>query len=418
MERSRAAQNARAAAAASLFVGSSSSPRIPILSGQRNGKGPSGRAPEKRQGPAPTLLQGFVGNEESDEDEEDVQVVEPATTSMSRTRSQDTRSPSLLQDQASANKRQLRDASLEHAGSSAHSNRSTARGSSTNSFTASRASPKASSSRVTLEHFPWTEEYEDDDADLEEVEVTQQHPARTASTLRPASSVADLRRADDGSIRRPLSRSPLATADAGPLPPVKVEVISDNEDDDDDDIVEVAPPPGSTHHNVLPRRQEVPEVFSLSSSSRDPRHSAAGDATTAGDEDDGGFIKEEEDIGQAGAPSSILHAIGRYGKHATKQRVAANGGKDPFEKEDDARYRARLEQEEAESRGEGGCAQGRAASKTPVPFVRDEPWPEHFVKLEKTFKAVNIVYAFCSARKHMAPTFDIIRSGTEGLLKR
>ncbi|PWN49117.1 P-loop containing nucleoside triphosphate hydrolase protein [Violaceomyces palustris] len=49
---------------------------------------------------------------------------------------------------------------------------------------------------------------------------------------------------------------------------------------------------------------------------------------------------------------------------------------------------------------------------------RDSEWPDHFVKLEQTFKAINTVYSFCSARKHMATTFNTIKSSVEGLTKR
>jgi DEAD/DEAH box helicase domain-containing protein len=50
--------------------------------------------------------------------------------------------------------------------------------------------------------------------------------------------------------------------------------------------------------------------------------------------------------------------------------------------------------------------------------VRDFEWPEHFLELEKTFKALNTVYAFCSGRKHMATTYDTLRSSVQGLLHR
>lgn len=49
---------------------------------------------------------------------------------------------------------------------------------------------------------------------------------------------------------------------------------------------------------------------------------------------------------------------------------------------------------------------------------RTEPWPEHFQQLETTFRAINTVYSFCSARKHMATTYDTIKSSVEGLTKR
>jgi DEAD/DEAH box helicase domain-containing protein len=51
-------------------------------------------------------------------------------------------------------------------------------------------------------------------------------------------------------------------------------------------------------------------------------------------------------------------------------------------------------------------------------LIRDFEWPEHYLELERTFKALNTVYAFCSGRKYMATTFDTIKSSVEGLLKR
>ena len=64
----------------------------------------------------------------------------------------------------------------------------------------------------------------------------------------------------------------------------------------------------------------------------------------------------------------------------------------------------------------------RSNSEAPIlenPVLeRTDPWPEHFLQLEKTFRAINTVYAFCSARKHMATTYDTIKSSVEGLTKR
>ncbi|CDR98816.1 related to HRQ1-putative RecQ helicase [Sporisorium scitamineum] len=64
----------------------------------------------------------------------------------------------------------------------------------------------------------------------------------------------------------------------------------------------------------------------------------------------------------------------------------------------------------------------RSASEAPIlekPVLdRKEPWPEHFLQLENTFRAINTVYSFCSARKHMATTYDTIKSSVEGLTKR
>ncbi|GAA5930659.1 ATP-dependent 3'-5' DNA helicase [Sporobolomyces koalae] len=45
-------------------------------------------------------------------------------------------------------------------------------------------------------------------------------------------------------------------------------------------------------------------------------------------------------------------------------------------------------------------------------------FPPHFVKLEKTFKALNTVYTFCSTRKSMATTFEVLKGSVENLIKR
>ncbi|PWY97459.1 P-loop containing nucleoside triphosphate hydrolase protein [Testicularia cyperi] len=75
---------------------------------------------------------------------------------------------------------------------------------------------------------------------------------------------------------------------------------------------------------------------------------------------------------------------------------------------------------------EGGNREGSVASTaTGIDIIRDrpvlkreEPWPEHFLDLERTFRAINTVYSFCSARKHMATTYDTIKSSVEGLTKK
>ena len=40
-------------------------------------------------------------------------------------------------------------------------------------------------------------------------------------------------------------------------------------------------------------------------------------------------------------------------------------------------------------------------------------WPEAFVQLGRTHRALNVVYTFCCTRKHLATTFDAIRSAVE-----
>ncbi|GAP86134.1 putative DEAD DEAH box helicase [Rosellinia necatrix] len=45
-------------------------------------------------------------------------------------------------------------------------------------------------------------------------------------------------------------------------------------------------------------------------------------------------------------------------------------------------------------------------------------WPLRFTELERTHRALNLVFTFCSTRKHLATTFDTIRSAVESQTKR
>ncbi|KAG0147441.1 hypothetical protein CROQUDRAFT_42913 [Cronartium quercuum f. sp. fusiforme G11] len=51
-------------------------------------------------------------------------------------------------------------------------------------------------------------------------------------------------------------------------------------------------------------------------------------------------------------------------------------------------------------------------NSSPVP-----PWPEHFKDLQRVYQALNTVFTFCSARKHLHTTIDNMRSSIESLLK-
>ncbi|KAL8807788.1 MAG: hypothetical protein Q9182_000437 [Xanthomendoza sp. 2 TL-2023] len=46
------------------------------------------------------------------------------------------------------------------------------------------------------------------------------------------------------------------------------------------------------------------------------------------------------------------------------------------------------------------------------------PWPADFTRLEKTHRALNLVYTFCCTRKHLATTFETIKKAVEGHIKR
>ncbi|KAH8923151.1 P-loop containing nucleoside triphosphate hydrolase protein [Atractiella rhizophila] len=51
-------------------------------------------------------------------------------------------------------------------------------------------------------------------------------------------------------------------------------------------------------------------------------------------------------------------------------------------------------------------------------FVSAVPWPEHFVELQKCFKALNTVYTFCAAKKRTSTTYEGMKASVEKLIKR
>lgn len=70
-------------------------------------------------------------------------------------------------------------------------------------------------------------------------------------------------------------------------------------------------------------------------------------------------------------------------------------------------------------------ALSRASSTTSIsshtsldPVPCDIPWPDSLIKIEKTHKALNLVFTFCCTRKHLATTFDTIKGTVEQQLGR
>ena len=59
----------------------------------------------------------------------------------------------------------------------------------------------------------------------------------------------------------------------------------------------------------------------------------------------------------------------------------------------------------------------RKSSSSSV-ITSDIPWPEHFKGLAQTHRALNLVFTFCCTRKHLATTFDNIRTAVETHIKR
>ncbi|WAO95073.1 Hypothetical protein NCS54_01268200 [Fusarium falciforme] len=66
--------------------------------------------------------------------------------------------------------------------------------------------------------------------------------------------------------------------------------------------------------------------------------------------------------------------------------------------------------------GKGKPGLKKQASNVVVPCVME--WPEPFKQLERTHRALNLVYTFCTTRKHLATTFDTIKSAVEVHTKR
>ncbi|KAI2635414.1 hypothetical protein GGS21DRAFT_81115 [Xylaria nigripes] len=61
---------------------------------------------------------------------------------------------------------------------------------------------------------------------------------------------------------------------------------------------------------------------------------------------------------------------------------------------------------------------GKAAAQRQKNVERTIDWPPLFTELEKTHRALNLVLTFCSTRKHIATTFETIRSAVESHTKR
>ncbi|KAM3545416.1 hypothetical protein ARSEF1564_001729 [Beauveria bassiana] len=66
----------------------------------------------------------------------------------------------------------------------------------------------------------------------------------------------------------------------------------------------------------------------------------------------------------------------------------------------------------AESKPRGRAKTGQKKDES------SSPWPALFVSLDQTHRALNLVFTFCSTRKHFATTFEAIRPAVESHLKR
>ncbi|PGG98670.1 DEAD/DEAH box helicase domain-containing protein [Blastomyces parvus] len=64
------------------------------------------------------------------------------------------------------------------------------------------------------------------------------------------------------------------------------------------------------------------------------------------------------------------------------------------------------------SRSSSTSSRGRSKKSSAI-SAPSIPWPEPFKLLAQTHRALNLVYTFCSARKHFATTFDNIKAAVE-----
>ena len=56
--------------------------------------------------------------------------------------------------------------------------------------------------------------------------------------------------------------------------------------------------------------------------------------------------------------------------------------------------------------------------REPTPPAQPIPWPQHFKQLFQTHRALNLVYTFCCTRKHLATTFETIKTAVEERIRR
>ncbi|OBT73050.1 hypothetical protein VF21_07716 [Pseudogymnoascus sp. 05NY08] len=60
----------------------------------------------------------------------------------------------------------------------------------------------------------------------------------------------------------------------------------------------------------------------------------------------------------------------------------------------------------------------RSTSASSSSTTSNTIWPASFTTLEKTHRALNLVFTFCGTRKHLATTFETIKTTVEGQIKR
>ena len=66
----------------------------------------------------------------------------------------------------------------------------------------------------------------------------------------------------------------------------------------------------------------------------------------------------------------------------------------------------------------GGKKPRRSTTDTSTVVESSVPWPDELNKLEQTHRALNVVYTFCCTRKHLATTFETMKTAVESHIKR
>lgn len=112
---------------------------------------------------------------------------------------------------------------------------------------------------------------------------------------------------------------------------------------------------------------------------------------------------------------------GPLGEQPTTHVVDQGARSDPagIRAEDGASERCPAEPT-AKQTNEGGrpASLKKRASSAIAPVECLVGWPERFRQLDRTHRALNLVFTFCCTRKHLATTFDTIRSAVESHTRR
>ena len=82
----------------------------------------------------------------------------------------------------------------------------------------------------------------------------------------------------------------------------------------------------------------------------------------------------------------------------------------------DVAPKAKVSQSEKPKKDASAGPRRGAASIKPIECLVE--WPDWFKALDKTHRALNLVFTFCCTRKHLATTFDTIKAAVEGHIRR